>query len=384
MNPAELDRMGDLLRTQGADAALGALCDRLRADKDYQSLFYAMLARKRHALGIPAVATGNNNDIPPAQLDGFEEGIREACRTVGKLYLDDGQLPQAWGYYRMINEPGPVVEALEKIELPEDADVQPYVDVAFHQGVLPKKGFDWILARYGTCNAITTVSSGQLPFPPDVVHHCIRRLIGNLHDELTRRLTEEIKQKQGFAPTGTSLRELVEGRDWLFADDCYHIDLSHLNAVVQMASQLDPGDDMRRAKDLCAYGKKLSPRYLYHSDPPFENLYADYEIYLGILLGDDVEGGLAHFRKKADDADPETIGTYPAEVLVNLLLRLGRPNDALEVARKHLSSRTDVRHSCPSFVELCQQTGNYVALAAVAREQGNPVNYLAALASTKR
>ena len=34
--------------------------------------------------------------------------------------------------------------------------------------------------------------------------------------------------------------------------------------------------------------------------------------------------------------------------------------------------------------ELCQQTGDYAALAEVAREQGNPVNYLAALIAAGR
>ena len=66
-------------------------------------------------------------------------------------------------------------------------------------------------------------------------------------------------------------------------------------------------------------------------------------------------GGLAHFHKKADEADPETIGSFPAEVLVNLLLRLERPKEALAVARKHLAHLGDQRLSCPGLVDLCKQ-----------------------------
>ena len=55
------------------------------------------------------------------------------------------------------------------------------------------------------------------------------------------RLKAEVREKQGFEPTATTVAELVEGRDWLFADDYYHIDLSHLNAVIQMAGQLEAG-----------------------------------------------------------------------------------------------------------------------------------------------
>jgi hypothetical protein len=150
-----------------------------------------------------------------------------------------------------------------------------------------------------------------------------------------------------------------------------------------MSTQLEPCDDLKLARELCAYGKKLSPRFQFHSDPPFENQYHDYDQYLAILTGDDVEGGLAHFHKKADEADPETVGTYPAEVLVNLLLRIGRPKEALVVARKHLASHGEGRLSCPSIVDLCQQTGDYRTLAEVAEQQGNPVNFVAGMIAAK-
>src|SRR5439155_709683 len=110
-----------------------------------------------------------------------------------------------------------------------------------------------------------------------------------------------------------------------------------------------------------------------------ENQYHDYDAFLATLTGEDVAGGLAHFHEKADAADPETVGTFPAEVLVNLLLRLDRPGAALAVARKHLAQLGDQRLSCPSIVDLCKQTGDYQALADVARQQDNPVNFVAGI-----
>ncbi len=100
---------------------------------------------------------------------------------------------------------------------------------------------------------------------------------------------------------------------------------------------------------------------------------------MSTLTGEDVEGGLAHFHKKADEADPETVGTFPAEVLVNLLVRLERPKEALAVARKHLAKLGDQRLSCPSIVDLCNLTKDYQTLAEVAREQGNAVNFVAGI-----
>jgi hypothetical protein len=219
----------------------------------------------------------------------------------------------------------------------------------------------------------------EFPHGADVRDYCIKRLVRALHEELCERLRAEIMRQEGKQPEVRSVRELIARRDWLFQDDFYHIDVSHLGAVVQMSVHLPPGEELDLARELCAYGEKLSPRFQYASDPPFENQYRDYGIYLAVLAGDDVEGGLAHFRAKAAEADPETVGTYPAEVLVNLLLRVNRPAEALAVARRYLASVDDRRLACPSIVELCQRTGDYGTLAEVAREQDNPVHFVAGL-----
>jgi hypothetical protein len=146
-----------------------------------------------------------------------------------------------------------------------------------------------------------------------------------------------------------------------------------------MATQLEKCEELQLARDLCAYGKKLSPRFRYQSEPPFEDQYADYDKYLAILTGEDVEGGLAHFRAKVDANPPATMGTFPTEIYVNLLLRLGRTEEALGAVHTHLAPLGDVRLSCPNLVELCQQTKRYDVLKDAAKTQGNPVNFLAGL-----
>lgn len=384
MDQTLFDELQQTAATQGGATAIDRLCARLREQKDYAALFYALLMRKRFELGVSPVPTGSNQDLPSHVHAEFEDGIREAARTVGQLYLDDGKIPQAWAYFRMLGEPAPVIAALENARPGPDDDIQPLIDLAYHQTLLPKKGFEWVLQRYGICSAITSLGGGEVPFDKDTKDYCVKTLIRSLHDELLERLRQEVTRQQGFASTATSIPELIAGRDWLFADDYYHIDLSHLNAVVQMSTQLDPCPELKMARDLCAYGKKLSPRFQFPADPPFDQHYIDYDKFLGILTGDDVEAGLAHFRDKADQADPYEIGTYPAQVLVNLYLRLKRPKDALAVALKHLKNTEEgMRLSCPSLVELCQQCGDYQTLAEVSREQGNPVNFLAGLLAGK-
>jgi hypothetical protein len=285
----------------------------------------------------------------------------------------------------MLAEPEPVRQAIDRLKLSEDQDCQPIIEIALHHGVHPYKGFDLILERYGICSAITTLSGMQFqPNQGDVRTHCIKRVVRHLHDELVHRLKADITQKQGFEPTAKTIPELIAGRDWLFEEDMYHVDVSHLNAAVQFSMHLDAGPELDMARELCAYGRKLSPRFQFTSDPPFENQYRDYGVYLDILAGVNVDEGLAHFRKKAEDADPDTVGTYPAEVLVNLLLRINRPQEALAIAQKFLARADGTQLSCPNLYELCERTKNYRTMVEFAREQDNPVQYMAGLISAIR
>ena len=118
MDPASLDDLERTLAAEGPEAACRRLCDRLREEKDYHALFYALLMQKRQELGVSPVPTGPSKDLPAELHAPYEDAIRQAGRLVGRLYLQDGQLPQAWWYFRMLGEPGPVKEALERSSRP--------------------------------------------------------------------------------------------------------------------------------------------------------------------------------------------------------------------------------------------------------------------------
>jgi hypothetical protein len=391
MDPTLCAQLEQALRSEGPAAAIDRLCARLRQDKDYAALFYALLLKKRHELGVSPIPTGPAQDLPEEVHPAYEQAIREAARQVGGLYLAANDVPQAWAYFRMIEEPEPVRAALDSYEPGPEEDLQGLVQVAFYEGAHPRKGFDWILERYGICSAITTLSSQEGPHPEADRQYCIRALVRSLYAELRDRLTAEVEAREGRqpaeagAPTNTPgvVAGLISGRDWLFEDEAYHIDVSHLSSVVQMATALAACAELNLARELCAYGRRLSGRFLQPGDPPFEDLFGSHARYLAILAGDDVDGNLAYFHEQADQADPETVGTYPAEVLVNLLLRLDRPTEALAVARKHLTRPDGRRLSCPGVTELCQKLGDYRTLAEVAREQGDAIHFLAGLLGSK-
>jgi hypothetical protein len=381
------DELQQHLQVHGPEAALDHLCAALRERKDYGNLFYALLLKKRHALRVPPLPIGSSQDLPATVHAAFEDAIRDACRTVGQLFLEADDIPRAWTYFRMLGETEPIARAIDNLTLVEGEDCQQVIEIAYHQGVNPRKGFDLILKRYGICSAITTLGQGQeSPFGPEVREHCIKRLVRALHSELRERLVAEITQVEGKAPEAKTIPEMLTGRESLFEGDfCYHIDVSHLSSVVQMSAQLSPGPELELARELCAYGQHLSPRFQYPTDPPFEDQYRDYGIYLGVLAGHDVEAGLAHFRAKAAQADPETVGTFPAEVLVNLLLRVGRGREAIAVARQYLTGAEQQRPlTCPSLLELCERVKDYEGVVGTARAQNSPVHFLAGLLAAQR
>ncbi len=377
------DDLEQTLTAQGPQKALDQLCATLRQRKEYDKLFYALLMKKRHELGVYPVPTDPAQLLPEAVQKPYEEAIREAGRLVGQLYLEEKDIPRAWMYFRMLGESEPVARALENYHFKEEEDCQPLIEIAFHHGVHLRKGFDWILERYGICSAITQVSGQEFP-NLETRQYCVQGLVRALYDQLRGRLVEDIAAHEGKSPAEPTIAGLMAGRDWLFEEEFSHIDVSHLGSIVQMSISLSPCPELQMARELCEYGRRQKPRFQYPGDPPFENHYHDYAVYLAIVAGERVEEGLGHFRAKVENNDPTKIGTFPAAVLVNLYVRLNRLADALAVARQYLAGTENPPPACPSIAELCKETKEFQTLAAIAREQQDPVHFMAGLLAAQQ
>jgi hypothetical protein len=242
-----------------------------------------------------------------------------------------------------------------------------------------------ILAHYGTCPAISAFE--QLPSNDENVRvACAETLIRHLHAELTANLRAEIAARgQLVPPPGTTISDLVGSRAWLFTDEAYHIDISHLAAVVRMSLlATDPGA-IALAVDLTEYGRCLSPRLVFEGPPPFERTFEDFGSYLKALLGRDVEAAIAHFQKKLnnelrEDGEPAP----PAQALINLLVKAGKLDSAIDVAAAHLAGLSESALSCPSVAQLCQRAGQQERLAQLAREHGDVVTFTAARLESAR
>lgn len=381
-----LDALDRAFDSSGPGAALDLLIADLDARGDARGLLDALLLKARHELGLPAVHVGNLADIPEPARSQYEDRYVEAIRRVGRKLLASGDLVAAWPYFRVLGEREELARAIDDYVPsgePGDETLGQVVDVAFNQGVNPRKGFALILDHYGACSAITAFEH----LPPDESTRiaCAERLVRNLHEHLVANLRADIARRGQPAPAeGASIREIVEGRDWLFDEDGYHLDLSHLAAVVRMSPLLTDPASLLLALSLTDYGRRLSDRHRYAGDPPFEDTYVDHGAYLRALIGEDVEASLAHFRAKlsppqeaGDDEEPFA-DPMPAQALVRLLVRLGRFEEAIGVVGEHLAGFPDAALACPGIPQLCQMAGRPDLLARLSRERGDLIHYAAA------
>jgi hypothetical protein len=382
--PTAFQVLDQALRASGPSAVLDHLVRDLTERGETRALLDALLLKARHELGLPLIQAGNLGELAEPIRTEYEERYVAAIRTVGTRLLDAGDIPGSWPYFRAIGEIEPVAGAIAAyVPVEDDERLGPIIEVAFNQGANPRRGFELILDQYGTCSAITAFE--HLPSEEATRIAAADRLVRRVHDDLVANLRAEIAQRgQPLPPEGTSIAALIAGRPWLFADDAYHIDISHLAAVVRVAPMLRDPATIAQAVGLTDYGRNLSPRHRSEGEPPFEAHYEDHALYLRALLGGagDIDAALHHFREKlgqADGADAGAEGAYSAQILVGLLLRLDRLDEAIDVAAEHLARLPESSLLCPSVAQLCQRAGQPGRLARIARANGDLVHYAAAI-----
>ncbi len=372
------------LRTAHSGEGPVGLCDaliaELRSRQDYHKLFDALCLRKKVELGLPPGKPTSLDDVPHGLREAFELSYMAAAREVGGLLLEAGKLSQAWIYFHAIRETTPIRDALAKLPVPTMADdaSEELIELALFKGVLPVKGIEIMLRTHGTCSTITTMDQTIARLTSDDRAACAALLVRTLHHELMLSVQREIRQRMPFAPPAKTLLELISGRDWLFADNNYHIDVSHLNATVRFARSLNPGSpELPLARDLAEYGSQLSPQFQYPGEPPFQNYYPAHVQFFNVLLDDQRDGALQYFRQALatePDAPDQALIAY---VLVDLLVRIDRFAEALPLAETHLL--TGDAEFAAAFAELCEKAGRFDVLQRTAEARGDLVTFATAL-----
>ncbi|MSV27958.1 MAG: hypothetical protein EXQ52_04330 [Bryobacterales bacterium] len=361
----------EALRTGGADGAFEFLAEKFRAEKKYPLLFELRLMQKRRDLGMPLLQVGSLEDVPADTRPAYEKGFIDAARETGGLFLGDGDIPRAWSYYRAIGEPAPVAAAIEKVE--SGGEIDAILEIAYHERVNPKRGFELILANHGLCRAIT--SFGQFP-GREGREESLKLLVRTLYRDICASMKRTIASQEGAEPAAAGLRELMAGRDWLFEGSNYYVDTSHLVSIVRYSLELEDRETLALAVELTEYGARLSPMFQFRGDPPFQNAYEDCGHYLHALLGEDTDAAIAHFRKKVEDDDPNDVTASVAQALVGLLAHAERFEEAIEVHLQCLRDSEPSQLGCPTVLQLCQEAKDFDRLRNLAREKGDLLGFL--------
>jgi len=372
---AALDRA---LECEPPASAFDLLIAKFRESGNYSLLFEARTMKKRLELGLPLIQTEDTSQFPAPVRAAYEQAMVEAAREAGQLFLANGRIEAGYRYLHAIGETDSVAAAIEKAEPGDDIDT--VIAIAFQEGVHPVKGLELILRHHGMCRAITSFGMYAVRKDRD---RCIQLLVRELHGEIVERMSRVIEQQEGARPSSTGLPELMSGRDWLFGDYDYYVDTSHLTSLLPYSLETTDTATLRLYRELCEYGRHLSANFHFKDRPPFEDGYRDYGSFVDALLGHDVENQISHFRAKAEACDPEMDGTTAAQVLINLLVRLERPAEALEVFQRFLAAENPAHLQCPTALQLCHMAKQYSRLRDLARERGDILSYTAATLSSR-
>ena len=237
---------------------------RFRRDKEYRKLFDARLMQKRLELGLPLVSTAGIGDVPKEFQQAYQDASVHAAREVGELMLADRNIPQAWPYFRAIGDTGPIIQALDAFDVadtdtPESQEaLGSTIQIAFQEGLHPRKGFELILKHYGLCRAITMFSA----YPQrDGRNESLRLLVRSLHGQIVDNLRHAISDVEGARPESHSIAALIEGRDWLFENNAQHTDSSHIGPVLRFSAELDDKETLKLAVEIADYASRLGPLF---------------------------------------------------------------------------------------------------------------------------
>ncbi|TVP97791.1 MAG: hypothetical protein EA381_14130 [Planctomycetaceae bacterium] len=345
-------------------------------------LFEALKMRIRLRLGLPLIAPEDE----PRQSDDIdrqlEAGLLAACRETGELFLSQGKIREGWMYLRPTGDMARAAELLSKIE-PNDENSEDLITVMLHEGVDIPRGYQMLLDRNGTCNSITTFEQSIAGRDKPSRMAAARVLLDHFYDELSEVVRGDIARNEAPADPDESLHDMLTKRKWLLADGGYHLDTTHLAAVIRIARVLEDEQSLQKAWELTQYGRRLHHQFQYPGDEPFVDFYPSHSAYFGVLLGRDVDAGLALFERKMRASDPQQHGTAPMEVYTELLDRVGRSAEAIDVALGHVPDDVPSPRLVPPLLEMAARCGHYEPILDYCIRKNDPLGYAAASAAAR-
>jgi hypothetical protein len=390
-SPDIFDVLAETAAARGAPAMFEALADSLKARRRWHALFDLRMLESRVALGLPP--SGDIGAIDEKTRERLDERSLAACREVGWPLLDEGHVAAGWMYLRAAAEPAEVSRKLAELAETPLADeeaaaarLQEIVQIALWEGVDPALGIRLVIASQGTCNSITAYEQAVSRLPAARQRQPAAVLVEHLHRELLQSLAADLEHR-GLVPHETiaataSIVGLLDAAGGMKDDPSFHIDVSHLQSVLRIARVCTERAVIEKAWELSVYACRLPDEVTYPGEPPFENVGEASRHFYAAQLGRDVDEAVRYFRKAAALARVEDAGTLPADTLVYLLWRLGRPAEALHAALERpadhgMPSVMQAIGMLPSLVELAEAGNAVESLREACRSRGDEITFAA-------
>lgn len=354
-----------------ATQVLDAVEKTLLSQNDYHRLFDARLMRVRHKLGLPITQPTSLKEIPAEHEVAFRDAYTSAAREVGQMFLDAGQLADAWAYFRTIHETEPVRNAIASKVAEIAAEPGPQLDellnLALYEGAHVVEGLKLLLKTHGICNTVTAMGQLLAQMTPDERRQAAAVMVRTIYTDLQQNVRRDVERRQPTLKQALSLADLIRGRESLFADGGYHADVSHLHSIVSFARHLHRSDpELTLAIELSQYGAQLAEPLRYPGDVPFDDYYVANEQFLKAVAGVDVDESIQYFVNRLNQAPDLADKRMIAFVLVDLGQRVDRVNAALNAAGQYVSKLEDPAGF--SFTAFCVNAGRFDTLQAAARE----------------
>ena len=380
MTSTPFDQLLRISETEGVEKSLDFLEHHFRKDKDYFKLFEVMKMRCRHKLDLPLIYSQQPDDLTEPQQRELEDGLLNACREVGTLFFKSSMIQEGWMYLQPVGDKQ-LNEKLVRSIKPNEDNIDTLIEIAVSQGAAPAYGYELLLDNYGTCNGITSFDSQAARFDAGVQRQMASRLVHHIHDELRENIRswiQESKQDSNLKPDST-LSEMIESFPELTADGTHHIDTTHLSSAMRIARVLEEPSEISIARELANYGSKLAEEFQYPSAAPFEDTYLDHGLYFSALLGDQVDQAVEHFKSKTKTVDAQQYGPVADETLVDLLVRVGRTDEALSVATERLMGNESAMGIAPSAFDIARDSVQLQRLRDVYRSQDDLLGFAVAV-----
>ncbi len=97
------------------------------------------------------------------------------------------------------------------------------------------------------------------------------------------------------------------------------------------------------------------------------------------MLGQQVDQGIRYFTQKADSVDQSQYGTVAVEVLIDLLSRCGRKEEALRAYERRMPASSRLLGIAPTMLELSIGIGEFSSMQSICRRRDDLLGFTAAL-----